>query len=421
MNQLSETAYTAYVGIDWADAKHDIYIESADGEVMEFDCISSRPEAIATWALELHDRLGGPIVVGVELSKGPIVSALLKYDFIEIFPINTTMLALYRRAFTPSRAKDDPTDAELAVDLMTRHPERFRPLKPQGLEMRKLMALVEQRYKVLGDQRRTVNRLNHALKQYYPQVIDWFREKNTMLFLDFLTEWPTLQQLKRARATRVTRFFETHNMRRKSVIERRLKAIKESMPLTDDEAVIEPHSLQVEGLIAQVRLTIQYLKRFDRAIDAVVQQLPDYDYLFRPLPGAADILAPRLLAAFGEDRERYSRADELQMYAGIAPVTERSGKKSWVHWRWQCPTFIRQTFVEWAAQTINKSAWAGAYYRQQRDKGASYEVAVRALAFKWIRILFRCWQDRKPYDELKYLETLRRKGSPLLKYLADPA
>jgi len=82
---------------------------------------------------------------------------------------------------------------------------------------------------------------------------------------------------------------------------------------------------------------------------------------------------------------------------------------------------MRQTFVEWAAQTINKSAWAGAYYRQQRAKGASYEVAVRALAFKWIRILYRCWKDRKPYDELKYLETLRRKGSPLLKYLADPA
>ncbi len=421
MNQLADTAYTAYVGIDWADAKHDIYIESADGEVMEFDCISSRPEAIATWALELHGRFGGPIAVGVELSKGPIVSALLKYDFIELFPINTTMLALYRRAFTPSRAKDDPTDAELVVDLITRHPERFQPLKPQSVEMRKLMALVEHRYKVLSDQRRAVNRLNHALKQYYPQVLDWFREHNTALFCDFVTEWPTLQQLKRARASRVTRFFQTHNMRRKAVIERRLKAIKEGMPLTDDEAVIEPHCLQVEVLVEQIRLTIQYLKRYDEAIAAITKRLPDYDALFSPLPGAGQILAPRLLAAFGEDRERYPHADDLQMYSGIAPVTERSGKKTWVHWRWQCPTFIRQTFVEWAAQTINKSAWAGAYYRQQRDKGASYEVAVRALAFKWIRILYRCWQDRKPYDELKYLETLRRKGSPLLKYLANPA
>ena len=90
----------------------------------------------------------------------------------------------------------------------------------------------------------------------------------------------------------------------------------------------------------------------------------------------------------------FRSADELQKYAGIAPVTERSGKKSWVHWRLQCPKFLRQTFVEWAAQTITRSFWAGAYYRQQRAKGSSHHIAVRALAFKWIRILYRCWQTQ---------------------------
>ena len=107
----------------------------------------------------------------------------------------------------------------------------------------------------------------------------------------------------------------------------------------------------------------------------------------------------------------------MQIYAGIAPVTERSGKKSWVHWRWQCPTFVRQTFVEWAGQTINKSFWAAAYYRQQRDKGSSYQAAVRSLAFKWIRILYRCCQTNTPYDESRYLNALRKRRSPLLKNL----
>ena len=420
MNQLTDTKFTAYVGIDWADAKHDIYVESADGEIKEFDCISSGPESVAGWAQEVYELFGGPIAVAVELQKGPVVSALLKHDFFVLFPINPSMLAKYRETFTPSKAKDDPTDAELAVDLITKHPEHIKPLAPQSVEMRQLMTLVEHRYKVLCDQRRAVNRLNHALKAYYPQILDWFREKNTVLFCDFLAEWPTLQQLKRARASRITRFFETHNMRRKAVIERRLKAIKDSLPLTDDSAVIEPYRLQVAVLIDQMRTTIEHLKRYDEAIAKITAELPDYA-LFSPLPGAGSILAPRLLAAFGEDRERYERADAVQMYSGIAPVTERSGKKTWIHWRWQCPTFVRQTFVEWAAQTINKSAWAGAYYRQQRDKGASYEVAVRALAYKWIRILYRCWKDRTPYDESKYLEALRRQGSPVLKYLADPA
>lgn len=102
-------------------------------------------------------------------------------------------------------------------------------------------------------------------------------------------------------------------------------------------------------------------------------------------------------------------------------MTERSGNKRWVHWRWQCPTFVRQTFVEWAGQTINKSFWAGLYYRQQRDKGSSHQAAVRALAFKWIRILYRCWQAGTPYDESAYLNALRQRGSPLLKQLYPTA
>jgi Transposase IS116/IS110/IS902 family len=110
----------------------------------------------------------------------------------------------------------------------------------------------------------------------------------------------------------------------------------------------------------------------------------------------------------------------LQKYSGIAPVTQRSGKKCWVHWRWQCPKFLRQTFVEWAGQTINKSFWAGAFYRQQRAKGSSYQAAVRALAFKWIRILYRCWQTGTRYDESVYLNALRKRGSPLLANLTAP-
>ena len=421
MNQLSDTEFKAYVGIDWSDAKHDICVQAADSGVRELDCISSQPEGIETWARALYHRFGGPLAVALELSKGPLVSALQKYDFVVLYPINPLMLARYREAFTPSGAKDDPTDAELAVDLMTRHPERFEPLKPQSVPMRKLIALVEQRRKFATDQGRVVNRLSHALKQYYPQVLEWFSHHNTVVFCDFVTRWPTLKQAKRARKASLERFFKDHSVRFTQLIEERSAAIKAAMPLTLDAAVIEPHCLQVESLIEQLRVTITALKRYDEAIASLAKQRPDYELLFSPLPGAGHILAPRLLAAFGEDRERYRHADDMQMYSGIAPVTVRSGKKSWVRWRWQCPTFIRQTFVERAAQTINKSAWAGAYYRQQRAKGCTYQVAVRALAFKWIRILHCCWQQRTPYDESKYLEALRRKGSPLLKYLADPA
>jgi len=414
MDTLNTTSFTAFIGIDWADAKHDICIQSAaDDDEREFDVIPHKVELIDEWACTMRQRFGSPIAVAVELSKGPIVYALQKHDCFVIFPVNPSTLARYREAFQPSRAKDDPTDAELAVDLIIRHHERFKPLQPQSVEIRMLVSLVEQRRNLVADKIRITNRLRVALKQYYPQMLEWFDHIDTLLFCDFLTRWPTLLQVKRARQSTLRKFFHEHSMRFEHVLEQRLIAIKAATPLTLDEAVVVPHRLQALVYVEQLRVLLDAIKRFDIQIESVAKQHDDYA-LFTALPGAGPSLAPRLLVAFGEQRERYKSAAEVQKYSGVAPVTERSGKKHWVHWRWQCPTFMRQTFVEWAAQTINKSYWAGEYYRQQREKGSTYQAAVRALAFKWIRILYRCWQTRTPYDEVTYLKALERRGSPLL-------
>ena len=415
----SNAEYTAFVGLDWADAKHDICVQAAGCEERQFDRFAHRTEHIEQWARSMQQRFGGRIAVALELSKGPIVYALQKYDLFVLFPINPSTLAKYRQAFKPSRAKDDPSDAELALDLLLRHRDKFQPLKPQSVPMRKLCLLVEQRRRLVGDKTRCVNRLVNTLKQYYPQTLEWFEQRDTVLFCDFITRWPTLVQVKRARKTTLDTFFRTHNVRFEQVIEARLCAIKAATPLTRDAAVIEAHQLQAEILVEQLRVVLKAIDRFDEEIAATAVKLPDYALLFKPLPGAGPALAPRLLAGFGEDRQRYGSAAELQNYSGVAPVTERSGNKTWVHWRWQCPTFLRQSLVEWAGQTINKSFWAGAYYRQQMAKGSSHQAAVRALAFKWVRILYRCWQTRTPYDESKYLEALRRRGSPLLKQLGE--
>jgi transposase len=416
---LSNQRFTAYVGIDWADTKHDICLQAAGNTRREFDCIPHQVARIDEWAKSLQQRFGGPIAIALELAKGPIVAALQKYDFLVLFPINPSTLATYREAFQPSRAKDDPTDAELALELLLRHPERFAPLRPQGVAMRSLLSLVEQRRELVGDKTRFTNRLCDTLKQYYPQALDWFEDRDTVLFCDFLTRWPTLLAARRARRTTLEAFFHAHNGRRARLIEARLESIRAATPLTEDPGIVAPCRLHVLALVEQLRTVLTAIDRFDREIATVAGTLPDYT-LFQGLPGAGPQLAPRLLVAFGEQRERFHGADELQKYSGIAPVTERSGKKSWVHWRWQCPKFLRQTFVEWAGQTINKSFWAGAYYRQQRAKGSSHQAAVRALAFKWIRILYRCWQTRTPYDETTYLNALRKRGSPLIRNLGLP-
>ena len=298
--------------------------------------------------------------------------------------------------------------------MLLRHPEHFKLLKPQSPEMRALATMVEQRRRLVGDRIRITNRLRCALKQYYPQVLEWFDDIDTLLFCEFVKRWPTLTQARRARANTVRRYFHEHHMYREGVIEKRLQAIKSARPLTLDEAIIVPYRIQALILVEQLELMFKAIGQFDAEIEKLASAHADYR-LFQSLPGAGPSLAPRLLVAFGEQRDRFKSAADIQKYSGIAPVTERSGQKHWVHWRLQCPTFLRQTFVEWAAQTINKSYWAGEYYQQQREKGCTYQAAVRALAFKWIRIVYCCWQTRVAYDESRYLKALERSGSPLLK------
>lgn len=419
MNACDDESFGVCVGIDWADTKHDVCLQAAGTTDRVFEQFLHTPAEIEAWVQSLRRRFSGPIAIAIELSKGPIISALQKYDDIVIYPINPSTLAKYRVAFKPSRAKDDPTDAELALDLLLKHPDRFKRLNPQSVEMRTLASLVEQRRRLVDDRVRLTNRIRNTLKQYYPQALEWFDRIDTRLFCDFIERWPTLVQVKRARKSTLVRFFQAHNMRFAHVLESRVTAIRKATPLTEDDAVILPNRLQALTMVDLLRVTLVSIKRFDEAIAELAPQHPDYE-LFSTLPGAGPSYAPRLLVAFGEQRDRYKDASELQKYSGIAPVTERSGKKSWVHWRWQCSTFQRQTFVEWAGQTINKSYWAGAYYRQQRAKGCAHQAALRSLAFKWIRILYRCWETRTPYDEASYLKALERRGSPLLKQAEAP-
>ncbi len=174
----------------------------------------------------------------------------------------------------------------------------------------------------------------------------------------------------------------------------------------------------VQTLVIQLKALLPRLNEINQRIEQLFNSLPDAAF-FDALPGAGPHLAPRLLVAFGDDRSRYTSAQAFMSYVGIAPVKEESGKKRWTHWRWSCPKFLRQSFVEWTDQSRHHCQWANAFYQQQRRVGKSHPKAIRALAYKWGRILWRCWQDRKPYDEEYYLAALKRKDSPLIAYLSD--
>lgn len=309
-------------------------------------------------------------------------------------------------------------DAEFLVELLIHHRERLKAWTPDDERTRTLQLLVEHRRRLVGDQTRISNRLTALLKGYFPQVLQWFPDIRTKMVCDFLLRWSSLDALTGVRRTTFEKFFREHHSQRTKTVEKRLAAIKAAVPLTTDKAVINSSVVMVRALASQMKTTLAAIKEFDREIEQLCGAHEDFD-LFACLPGAGKVYASRLLTAIGSNRERWATADELLCFSGVAPVIERSGKSSWTRWRYFCPKFIRQAFVEYAGESIRHSEWAKAFYVSQKAKGKSHQAAVRALAYKWIRIIWKCWQTREKYDEARYVECLRKKGSKLVAEVAS--
>lgn len=405
------------IGLDWADKKHDVCYY--DGDKCINDVISSKPEHIHDWLHQLHQHFEEKtLVIAYESGNVRLLNQLCQYKFVCQVPIPPQQVKRYRDTFSPSGAKDDPTDAKLILDLIQRHGDHFNVLKPESPQVRELTDLVEFRRRQVNQRVKITNKIRTVLKRYYPQPLELFDDIGTIIFCDFLTKWPEPAKAKTTRRDVLFRFFENHNSRYPQVNKDRVDAIKSLVPLTDDQAVIRPCRLLLASLIGELRSLLTSIELFEQRIKVLTRSMTDYK-LFKSLPGAGEINTARLLAALGTNKDKYANATEMLCHVGVAPVTQRSGKSCIVRWRFQCPTFLRQTFVEWAGQSIRSSAWAKAYYQIQIERGKHHNAAVRALAYKWGRILFRCWQENTLYDEAKYITMLAEKKSPIIGYLAS--
>ena len=212
---------------------------------------------------------------------------------------------------------------------------------------------------------------------------------------DFLLRWPTLEAAQKATSRALKTFFSKHNCQD---VERRIEEIRKAICATHDQAVIRSAMFMVQATVRQIQTIQQDISQCEERIEQLTKSHPDFA-IFDSLPGAGDALIPRLIAALGTQRDRFSSAAEIQSYSGIAPVVKQSGNTRMTHCRQAYPRFLRQTFHEWALHSILKSVWARAYYDRQLARGKKHHTAIRALAYKWTRILYRCWKDRIPYVE----------------------
>jgi transposase len=409
----AEPEWAAFIGIDWADRKHD-WIEQQRGQAGKprTGQFAQTPEAIDSWAAELGERFDGrPVAVALEQSRGALLFQLLKYPHLVLFPIHPNTVAQYRKGFRPSGTKSDAIDRAVLLDLLMRHRDQLCPLQPDTVETRTIQFLTEQRRNWVNHRTSFGQQLTATLKLYYPQVLDWFDDLTAPIVLDWLERWPTLEKLQRAKPATIEQFLIEHGRRDAETIQRQLDKIEQARPAVTDQAVIASCLLHVTALLGQLKPLRASIAEYDRALESLVCAHPDFA-IVDSFPGMGPAMAPRVIAALGTQRDRFADASALQRFTGIAPILHQSGAQRMVHWRRACPKFIRQTMHEWAFHSMKSCEWARGFYDQQRQAGKGHHAAIRSLAFKWLRILFRCWKDRVPYDETRYLRAVRDRLLP---------
>jgi transposase len=358
-----ESPIVAYVGLDWADQQHALCWRAADSAQVQTAVVRQRPEELHAWVAELRQRFPqGLVAIALEQSRGAVIAALMHYDFLRLYPINPKSLARYRETFSSSGAKDDPGDAALLLDLLVKHREQFSPWIPDDALSRQLALRVEHRRHLVDLRTALTHQLSNHLKLYSPQALDWAGTLDSRQACDFLQRWPTLEAVQKARPAQLEQFYHQHNCRRPQLIQQRIEQMQQARPLTQDTAVVEASYRMVLALAAQLQVLISTLQQWEAEIALLFAQHADA-FIFASFPAAGAVFAPRLQAAFGSRRDRFGMAQAL--------------------------------------------------YHQLRARGHRHWAALRVIAYKWVRILFRCWKERVPYDESKYLQSLQRRNPQL--------
>lgn len=410
----SATNFAAFIAIDWADEKHTVCMQTAGGNTVQRREVLQTPEALSDWCNGLLAQFPNQkLAIIIEGNRGGLIYHLLGYPAFVIHQINPKAAAKYREAIHPNGSKTDPIDASLLLDFLLHHREHLRIWVPDTVETRTLGHLSEDRRSLVDTRTELLNTLTARLKLVFPQVLALFEDITLPMVADFLKKWPSLEKLQKAKPVQLRFFFHAHNSRSEELIKRRLEIIAQAKPLTQDAAILMTATMMIEALVVQVQALHKTIAGYDERL-VTLTKAHSHAHIFASLPGAGKALVPRLISAFGTRPERWPKAYDLLCFSGVAPIEIGSGKQYSVHWRWNCPRFLRQTFVEFAGCSTKYCAWAKAYYDDQRANNKDHHQAIRALAFKWIRILWKLWKDQVPYDDATYLKSLEKKNAPLL-------
>lgn len=399
---------THYAGLDWGKNQHQLAVVDRAGQcVLEL----SFEDTAAGWAA-LREKLSAfpQLGVAIETCCGPAVERLLDAG-LDVYPLNPKAAQRYRDRQAPSGGKSDRLDALSFADALRTDGHAWRRLVPQDPATQELRLLCRDEIGLIEQRTALVNGLQEALHEYYPTALQAFDDWTAPAAWALVVAFPTPADLSRAGKRPWEKFLHTHKLYRPQTVGRRLQLFAHATEFGSPSlAVTRAKSFLAVALAKQLRLLEHQLTEYRQRIAQLFRDHPDHD-VFGSLPGAGEKLAPRLLAELGSNRAEFDTPQALQCYAGTAPVSFQSGKVHRVHVRRGCNHWLRATVHLWADQSRHWCAWAQAYYQQKKAQGLAHAAALRCLGQRWLKILWRMWQDGVPYDEALHLRNQVAHGS----------
>ena len=402
-----------FAGVDWGDTMHSVcVVDEHGGDVEAFD-IRHDPAGIdeLIGKLKGYENLAGVVV---ETSSGPLVGALVAAG-ITVFPVNPKVAKAWRDGWSANGAKTDPGDARMLAHGLRQHHAGLRPLLQDSPLARELAILCADEKNLIQQRTALVNTLLAALKTYYPQALDWFTDFTRPAAHDFIITFPKPASLRAASKKRLIGFLKVHNIGLSPVWQKRIESVLrggDAPTWPQDAPVCAAKALLAVSIAKQLRTLDAALSEYRKRIDELFENHPDSD-IFSSLPGAGAKLAPRLLSSFGDNRAKFQSAHSVQKLSGVVPYKFKSGKIDFDKFRFACNKDFRDAITSFAYQSTRYCPWATAFYNNATQNGQSHFLALRNLAAKWLKIIFRMWIDRVPYDDTIFVHSLASHGSPI--------
>ena len=402
---------THFCGLDFASAHHDVVLLDAQGrQVLSFRF----EETAAGWAAcREHLRPFPALGCAVETSHGWVIERLLETG-VTVYPVPPKQAKAFRDRHTTSGAKDDRRDAFALADALRVDGQRWRALKPEDELTQQLRYLCRDEVALIEERTAKVLQLKAALHEYYPTALEAFDDWTSPAAWNFVLTFPTPQALAKAGRRCHEKFLHAHKLARSAErYQARLACFARATEFCGGPAVTGAKSLLAVALAKILRTLEAQLEVYRARIEELFAKHPDHG-TFASLPHAGDKLQPRLLSELGTQRDVFPDASALLCYAGTAPVTERSGKSKWVHFRRGCNKSLRHAIHLWAAEWITSPSWGQIYYRAHRAKGRSHADALRRLGQRLLKILWRLWYDRSTFRADVHQANQLRHGSWVL-------